>query len=278
MERDHTTPLDQWIHLKEQSRVNSPLRESPHCRLIVFNKASDIPILLSRNVSSKSTLGVEAEHSLTPSTPMPAHVDDHDDDSDDDEPIEATTSGDEDASSDHVVDLEAAASSADADRVGQVEVPPTEEEVRAADCIRRCYRQYSRRRRASQAASSDGQIRRWFLGNFQTSRSLDLSRAYRIIFLGPLPHALVSLEMLNLSSSDAKKTALSHMKNAEHQELEDASAKFDKARCVDSEFFTRRSFRSSNARFSGTYSGKPSSCRRYLDLNRGYIGKKMFLV
>lgn len=228
-ERNHTTPLDEWIHLKEEKLINPPLKPLSGVRLIVYKELSDIPILLNGGTPPGHRLRAEAESFVPGFADLASQTNEQADDDEPEEDVMQDADGDVTGGG-HVEDLEAAASSIDAGRVEQTDIAPTEEEIAAARYIQSFYRRLLRRRKITRTTSSEARTL-WFKGCLEISDSLQLGLKYRVRFLGPLPHVLTFLEKANLSIHSVKKRALRRLKSpkTQHRELEEAQEQVDEA-------------------------------------------------
>ena len=232
---EEQSELDELIQLKDSTRTKELTHSIRGVRFVQYNDPSDIiPVMNGEEVKSppKSKLRPEAAPFIPARSREPeVNIDDEEDDEeddDDDEPTEAQQ--EEDAGIDHSVDLDAVAQKVDAARVEQVFAPPTEDEIRAARLISSFYRR-SRSHKQDKPKKGLPVVRyRWFIAC--QAKSPDMRRFYRLLFLGPLPHALVCAEKLDEYSNDVRKKALLRMQVAMDAELEKVKTEVDNATWV----------------------------------------------
>ena len=177
----------------------------------------------------KSTLRAEAAP-FVPARFLKADVgveedDDDDDDDDDDRADDHAPQEEEDAGIDHNIDLDAAARSVDAARVEQTFAPPSPEEIAAAKCIASMYRQLLSCRHGVPKKGLPAVRFRWFVACQDLSEDMDTP--YRLLFLGPFPHALVCLEKLSAHAISAKKKAHLRLRDAPQDVYEKMKAEVD---------------------------------------------------
>jgi hypothetical protein len=227
--------FDELIQLKSSKQVTGQLYPIRGVRTVLYDNPGDIVALVNgENVSSqpKSNLRAEAKpfvpaalQRLQNDLATEGADDDEDDDEDDSDFVaeEAT----EDTGIDHTVDLDAAARAADAARVEQVLEPPTQEEILAAQYISAQYRQIlSRRHGAPKKGLSEARAR-WFLSCLEHSQNM--SKPYRLLFLGPFPHALVCVEKLVAYAINTRTKARFRLRVAHQEAYEKVKAEVDDA-------------------------------------------------
>ncbi|PSS06635.1 hypothetical protein PHLCEN_2v3591 [Hermanssonia centrifuga] len=206
--------FDESIQLKEESKLTDTPRYIRGTRTVIFKDGRDIPDLVDR----RSTLeAFVPEPDLLPETQVIVQEDM-------DEPPSVD---EEDEGINRNVDAEAAASSVDAGRVNQPPAPPTESEIVAASQIAAFYRRTtSRRKGLPKKGPSEARVR-WFLTCRENSQ--DMGVKYRVLYLGPLPHALACLEGINIHVTALKKKAMSRLVSAQHADLEVVQEQVDRA-------------------------------------------------
>ncbi|KAJ7715028.1 hypothetical protein DFH07DRAFT_762888, partial [Mycena maculata] len=116
-------------------------------------------------------------------------------------------------------------------------VARSEEELAAAAKIRkailRAHRRAVQRKRGTGKASLAAQLAEFFTECRDESVAMDRpDHLYRIYFLGPLPHLLLSLDIVGTRAQKEKKQALKEYGSAEHQGLEDVDRKLTAVRQV----------------------------------------------
>lgn len=220
--------LDELIQLKDLTYVKNASPSMKDVRFVQFSNPKDIiPLMNGEQAESapqpKSKLRAEAAPFVPASLLAP------DEDSDDDEPTEAQQE-DDDAGIDHTVDLDAAARTVDAARVEQVFAPPTADEIRAAKLISSLYRRLRSRRQGKPKKGLPEARNRWF--TTCQEKAQNMNTGYRLLFLGPLPHALVCTEKLDSYSNEVRKKALLRVHAAGHADLERIKVEVDEATYV----------------------------------------------
>lgn len=208
--------FDQLIQLKDSKKTNGPVHSIRGIRVVVYSNPADVvPLVNGAKVEAvpqpTSTLRAEAA-TFVPNAQY-LNVDDgaeddeadEDGDEDGDDQAEDLVPQDGDTGIDHSIDVDAAARTVDAARVDQTMTPPREEEIAAAKRIASMYRRILLRQRGIPKKGLPAVRLRWFLSCQELAQ--DMGRSYRVLFLGPLPHALVCLEMLYTYVTNSKKQA-----------------------------------------------------------------------
>ena len=93
-------------------------------------------------------------------------------------------------------------------------------------CILKQYRRWIRRKKAKISAVS-----RYFKASesFIVAKKLQLKRKYRLLYQGPLLHALVCLDKAHERALGVKQKAIQQVQIAHHTALEDVKKQVDKA-------------------------------------------------
>lgn len=234
IESFHRTPLDPWIHLKEEKLTPLPVKELYGVKTVVYKQLADIPILLSGENPAGPKLRPEAEP-FVPRSVLTSQAGEHQEHEDvhEDVPVEVDEDLDPDTNdeeADEETYLAEVALSIGNNRVEQV--IPTEVEITAVLCIQKAYRRWARRRKVKAPSSSDARSR-WFKACYTTSESLQFTVRYRVQFLGPLPHVMVSLDSAQTTIQSLKQKAFVRLRTAQHADLDDAKEQADKTRYGD---------------------------------------------
>ncbi|GBE78672.1 predicted protein [Sparassis crispa] len=203
------TPLDEMIHL---IAANKPQRKPlPGMRQVVYSVMENIPSLLTTTAVLRANA---AEF-------VPAHLATA-------EPTDNAEDGGEEADDgkeddvEQAVDFEGVALATQPER-SAASAESTEREITAAQAILTIYRQYVRR--CAITMSPLGAMRLRIQSAFaDKSKELEWppKSFYRLLFLGPLPHLLVSLECMREHLYFAKKQARRRVSKVAHMELEKA--------------------------------------------------------
>ena len=172
-------PFDELIQLKDQAQCKEPPRAKPGTRVVLYTNAEDIPAL----VCSGTVQPAEQLRSDLEAAPE-LDEDDVDDAQEEDTAIEH-------------VDIEEATRAADAALSYEPPPPPTEDQVAAALVFTNLYRRRLRaRRRHVPKKGLAEHIAKWFEACREILASRKMSPGYRLLYLGPLPHALACLDSL----------------------------------------------------------------------------------
>lgn len=214
---NRATSFDELIELKEEAKITAPLRDIKGVRTIVYKTLTDIGPLLD---------GTYHAHTLNPEAEpfVPRLLAQGQAAGNEEEEADGGSGGDEGI--DHTIDIETAALSIDAGRLEEPSVPVTEEELAAAEVFLVAYRRLLSRR---EAASLPDARTRWYTRCLEITQKFKMRLKYRVMFLGPLPHALVCLEKANTDVYSMKKKANRRLKVTEHEQLEEATEQFNHA-------------------------------------------------
>ncbi|KAH9945568.1 hypothetical protein B0H21DRAFT_877321 [Amylocystis lapponica] len=226
------TSLDEMIEVREANKSSPHLCTSPNVRRIVYNVLDDLPALLG---SADAPLSLSIPPSVTP-----AHVTITDTNSG--SPAPAPEDGVE------VLEQEVHANPEDFDaadvaepsldieeiylsteRPRRTSVKSTTEELQAARIILSAYRQY-RRRGAFPTSLRHHMRTRLYTACYEASGDIEWSQKllYKLLFLGSVPHLLVSLEGVHDYLDHAKAKATEHVKSVRHLELEKVYAEISR--------------------------------------------------
>lgn len=221
LEATNVSPMDDWVHLKESHWLTQPLnlKEWPGMRIIVYKELADLPSLLSNvaPLSQKLRLAAEGPLHNEQDRSFGAPTDIELDMDQDPGPDERDGDG-------HIADV---AVSAENNHVEQLAL--SEAEISAAQRILKQYRRYIRCKRAKMSTSSEA-LSRYFKASLETAAEIPLNVKYRVLYQGPLLHALVSLDKAHTSALSTKQKTIRQLKNGHHADLEDAQQKADEAR------------------------------------------------
>ncbi|GJE94213.1 hypothetical protein PsYK624_103810 [Phanerochaete sordida] len=225
--------FDHLAQLKDASKLNGPVHPIRGIRAVVYGNPADIvPLVNGAKIEAapqaKSNLRADAAP-FVPARFLKADVaaEEDEDEGEDDDHVEDSSAQEEDAGIDHTIDLDAAARTVDAAHIEQVAAPPSEEEIAAAKCFASTYRRLLSRRQGVPKKGLPAARARWFLTCQELSQKL--SRSYRVLYLGPLPHALVCVEKINAYAINNKKTAHLRTQLAGQDAYEKVMAEVDDA-------------------------------------------------
>lgn len=107
---------------------------------------------------------------------------------------------------------------------------PSELEHDSASRIQRAYKDFSRRRQKVTVSRRHAARQRFFVECLEQAQKLnwECNPSYRFVYLGPLPHLLVCLEVAHATITEQKKRAKNHLISASHQQLEDVGGELTK--------------------------------------------------
>ena len=215
--------------MKDAKQLTGTVHPIRGIRIVLYEKQSDVVAIVNGEeieAVPKSKLRAEAEPFIPVSVLKARSIvpeSDEDEDEDQDDPVGEETA--EDTGIDHTVDLDVVARTIDAARVEQVLELPTAEELAAARCIaKQYYRRQLRRQPLPKKGLAEARARA-FLSCLKISAGM--ARPYRMLFLGPFPHALVCLEKLNAYLINAKKRASLRLHAGQHANYENLKADVD---------------------------------------------------
>lgn len=210
--------LDEMVQLCDASKPAMHQPPPQNVRRIVYKKLDEVPALLASGacVATRSTLRVEAAP-FVPSF-MQRSAETADDDAYD---LEGRKDGQDHEDLSLVIEDDNTSAA-----------QPTAEEVQAANVIRRAYLRH-RARLEQLAAPKEAldTIRLRIIESYRTAaESLEWpDREYRMLFLGPLPHAYFCLERARHYVHETKREARKRLTSAIHLELEEVSGKMTQA-------------------------------------------------
>lgn len=204
--------LDELTELKEETKLTGPVRTWRGIRTLVFRTPPGaIATVRSRG---QSTLRADAAPFIPRHLELNVAADDN---------MEDSSLAEEDFD---VAEPVASADSVHIENAFQPLAPPTESEIQAAIRIQRKYRRYCARRDSPSTLSEAWT--RWYEGCLKTSNGLRV--AYKVRFLGFLPHVLVCLEKLNRLAFKAKKQAAKKWSAGNNDDLEKVNEELDRTR------------------------------------------------
>ncbi|CAL1697343.1 unnamed protein product [Somion occarium] len=202
--------LDELTELKEETKLTGPVRTWRGIRTLVFRTPPGaIATVRSRG---QSTLRADAAPFIPRHLELNVAADDN---------MEDSSLAEEDFD---VAEPVASADSVHIENAFQPLAPPTESEIQAAIRIQRKYRRYCARRDSPSTLSEAWT--RWYEGCLKTSNGLRV--AYKVRFLGFLPHVLVCLEKLNRLAFKAKKQAAKKWSAGNNDDLEKVNEELDR--------------------------------------------------
>ncbi|KAH9921295.1 uncharacterized protein B0H18DRAFT_880310 [Fomitopsis serialis] len=205
--------MDEMIQIHEAGKSTHHSQLLPGVRRIVYNKLDEIPILLASGATSlpKSTLRVDAAP-FVPSQmqkPQPASAFD-------------------DADAPEEVNEEDVAFEIRDDHVASSQ--PSEDEIKAADVIRKSFLHHRSRVQQRTTTKPLDAIRERIMNSYRTA-AMNMEwphRYYRMLFLGPIPHAFFCLERVRHHMHETKRQAKRRLVDAIHQELEEVDGRLTK--------------------------------------------------
>lgn len=105
----------------------------------------------------------------------------------------------------------------------EANLPPSEEQIKAARVIQTAYRKLLRRRRKLTKSTLEATRASFYDACLEESLKMEWPNGiyYRLLFLGPLPHVLVCLSAVHSWAIETKARNKKRLKVALHQELED---------------------------------------------------------
>jgi hypothetical protein len=196
------------IMLQKRSLVDQP-REVPGVRLVVYSNAEDIIPL----IAGHSLLRAEAPVFKPKDAPIP-------------EVSEIAESEGQDAQD--VPGIAFEGTQEGLVNVTQVQTFSQEEE-RAARAIQVQYRRYLQAKQFS-GTSRDAARKVYFEQCAERARTMHFQHlSYRLLFLGPLAHALLCVDRVHQAIFAAKKKAKGQLLDMKHEDLEDIRARQTKS-------------------------------------------------
>ncbi|EPQ61193.1 hypothetical protein GLOTRDRAFT_135727 [Gloeophyllum trabeum ATCC 11539] len=202
--RAGATGQDELIQMHDLKKVSIVPRDPSNVRRVPFKTIKDIPYLITVGSHSKKarTSGVSLDTTGTSDQELSLSL------------------PREDIQPDHIEE------SAE-DHIGTDSAVPvllhSEEQMRAAQIIQSSYRRFQRRQRSRSHPGLQGIRLRFWEECCKYSESIpETNRRYRHLYLGPLVHILVCLELVHSFASISKEKAKKKWKEAQHEDLEDA--------------------------------------------------------
>lgn len=209
-------------------RVVGTVRHIIGIRSIVYKQATDIPALLRGEIAVVSNLTPHAS-AFVPmrALPPPPGADVVLNAAEEAELGLEAPPDEENTGVDDAVDLIAAAQAIDESREEQTVTPPTPGEITAAIQIAGWYLRMRSRRRGSSKKGLEPERNRWYLTCRE--RAQEMGQRYKLLYLGPLPLVLVSLDILNRNMLASKKNAMLRNGLGQHLEYEAIMEEIDRA-------------------------------------------------
>ncbi|GLB36677.1 putative uvrD-like helicase C-terminal domain [Lyophyllum shimeji] len=223
---------DDLIQLHDLGREPAPKRVPPGVRLVAFKANDDLPKLLGATSWTDIAVALEEPepgHQLdeavpaTDGVPDDERLPDADVDDAEDGLVAEETDGVE------IVDTEDGEAEAEAlpiiSDIPQAQ-PPTAAEIHAASIIQKAYRRALLRRRQMAKTGLSALRSRKFAASFEKARTMvwkDKS-SYRLLFLGPLPHILLCLDIAYAATMNQKKSVKKRWTSASHETLDGLSS------------------------------------------------------
>lgn len=207
------TILDEFINFQDESKITGAGRTFRGTRTIVFRTPPGALATFRSGVHSNLRVGA---------TPfVPRNIIEHAEEEveEDEEPA-----GDEDLD---LTETEGNDASIAIENSFKPLAPPTSEEICAASRIQRWYRHYHSRQSKNHTPEENAR-QVWYKRCL--ALAVPLRRTYKLFFLGPLPHVLVSLQLMNRHAHGLKKSAKKKMLTANTSELEEVDKRFSETR------------------------------------------------
>jgi hypothetical protein len=247
------TTCDDMMQLCHADR---DLRVMPPVRKVVYNNTNEIAFRVRNpHLPLKSNLRADATPFIPTSKPVLLSADNSKDASNDigestlvplsestpepeiDDVVTGNASNEEAHEQAHENKaLEAAASAEFVDvphTVGPASGSPSDEDIQAARLIQSAYRRVLSRRNGMAKAGLAASRAAIYETCFAEACKMDWPRKhYRLLFLGPLVHALLCLDAMQADVASQKKDAKKRMRAAVYQELEDSGKKQTELTCV----------------------------------------------
>ena len=214
--------LDEMIQLYDGNRPSMHQELPQNVRRIVYRKLDEVPALLvsGASIALQSTLRVEAVP-FVPSfvqRPLAETADEHGYD------LEGRKDGQDHEDLSLVIEDESTSAA-----------QPTEQEIKAANVIRRAFLRH-RARLEQRDAPTEARKAIWLrIINLYCTAAESMEwtdRSYNMLFLGPLPHAYFCLERARHYVDETKRRAMRRLTSAVHLELEEVSGRMTEARYV----------------------------------------------
>lgn len=226
------TSLDEMVKVHDLRQATAPLRPEPGVRLVLYSNEGDIPSLVCAHSAAGPSLISSSElNFLLPDagtqvvqTPGDAT----------DPPIDAEQTDIESDDQDHDLEVDGylptdmQASMPSAMPQALEIIAPSEDELHAASVIQQAYKRILlRRRRDMTKAGMSAARRRFFSICFDQSQEMTWKQNsyYRLLFLGPLPHILLCLDVAQAAILSQKKATKTGLLNNKHEELDELGAK-----------------------------------------------------
>lgn len=226
------SPLDEMVKVHDLRQATAPLRPEPGVRLVLYSSEGDIPSLVCAYLGIGPSLTSSSEsNSLLPDarTQVVQTLGNATDPIDADSQIDIESDDqDHDLEVDGYLPTDLQTSTPSAMPQALEIIAPSEDELHAASVIQRAYKRILlRRRRDTTKTGMSAARRRFFSICFDQSQEMTWKQNsyYRLLFLGPLPHILLCLDVAQaviLSQKKVTKTGLLHNK---HEELDELGAK-----------------------------------------------------
>ena len=217
--------FDELIQLKDRARCVGTPWPLAGTRFVIYTNMADIPALVRNEkveVSVTQTDIPAPEQSEAPQEPAPVE-DEHGVD-------EGEIPQEEDVA---IQEIDVDVATRDAALTYEPPPPPTAEQLSAARLFTALYRRRLRARTQSAPKKGLAQNReKWYLACREVLASHKMAPEYRLLYLGPLPHALACLDGIYEFAQKAKKSARARLETAMHAEYEAVQFEMDKAMYV----------------------------------------------
>lgn len=227
---DKNTP-EELIHLHDAGRFHGTPYEVYGARSVAYKTTSDISAFLRGAAKSNPNAAPirEAPRSIhAPSASGDAHVNVG--------YFQPLTEGEDIADSinahskDARVDEEAVSKDRDADLARHAVMAPTADELRAATLFATLYREKMARKRSAIENGAYTEFDQLYRSYQESPFIAQMSKRYRLLFLGPLPLAFQSLRTMASNVATAKSRAKARMAQVSHSEYERIAAQIKQAK------------------------------------------------
>ncbi|RDB28998.1 TPR and ankyrin repeat-containing protein 1 [Hypsizygus marmoreus] len=225
---------DGLVQLHDMQRGPVPSRSMYGVRLITYETGEDLPCIIQGLSPSEVFSSTSAPDVLPKDSEPMAKIDatkvsenDTAEEPDDEVQLTSEAGGIEDV--DTGVEMMEPAEFSDMKLSIEPDIPqvhaPSEAELRAVSVIQKTYRRSLLRRRKTAKARLPAARSRFFDMCLERAQNMvwKQNSHYRPLFLGPLPHILLCLDIAQATAFTEKAAVKKHLRSSRHEELEDLS-------------------------------------------------------
>ena len=211
----------QLYHALEAVSANPPLRG---IRRVVFKRIADVPLLLDGSMSFSNLRPDAPAFVPKPRVADTAPLEDETDQVPEEPEADTSASGALNATA--TVEPIAVA------ELPESNLPPSEEQIKAASFLQAMYRRRQRRKTKTNKAPLHVWLKRCFKQCLTESSKMEWPQRshYRFMFLGPLPHVLACINTAHSWVMDNKQRNKDKFKTALHQDLEEVAKRLTEQR------------------------------------------------